>query len=228
MLRSMAGYFRRNVVGFLALFVALGGTAYAVNTVGSSDIIDGQVKSVDVGDNEINSADVKDQSLSTFDVHTFLGVDVVDNTLTGDDIQESSLGQVPSAANSGQLDGIDSTGFVRGGGSRRTYVTQDDITNFPNETGAIHWECSLGQHRLRFRTGVGSAFTVWTDIEGTVNRVSTPSGDDVFLGNPNFVAGNAHIVIRASGSDGFRGEWDVMVVSNGTDFCEWNVTEQIF
>ena len=39
----------------MALFVALGGTAYAVNTVGSADIIDGQVKSVDVGDGEILS-----------------------------------------------------------------------------------------------------------------------------------------------------------------------------
>ena len=41
--------------GDLALFVALGGTAYAVNTVGSADIIDGEVKSVDIGNNEIGS-----------------------------------------------------------------------------------------------------------------------------------------------------------------------------
>ena len=71
-----------NLVGFLALFVALGGTgAYAANTIGSTDIVDGEVK----------SADVKDQSLTTFDVSTFLGADVVDNTLTGDDINESTL-----------------------------------------------------------------------------------------------------------------------------------------
>jgi hypothetical protein len=88
-LRSRLTY--ANVMATLGVFIALGGTAYAVNTVGSTDIIDGQVKSVDVGDNEINSADVKDQSLSTFDVHTFLGVDVVDNTLTGDDVDESTL-----------------------------------------------------------------------------------------------------------------------------------------
>jgi hypothetical protein len=91
MLRGMVGYFRRNVVGFLALFVALGGTAYAVNTVGSTDIIDGQVKSVDIGDGEVKSADVKDQSLTTFDVSTFLGADVVDGTLTGADVGDNSL-----------------------------------------------------------------------------------------------------------------------------------------
>jgi hypothetical protein len=81
-----------DVCAAMALFVALGGTAYAVNTVNSSDIVDGQVKSVDVGDGEILSADVKDQSLTTFDVSTFLGADVVDGTLTGADIQDNSIG----------------------------------------------------------------------------------------------------------------------------------------
>ena len=49
------------------------------------------MKSVDIGNNEIGSGDVKDNSVNTFDVHSFLGVDVVDNTLTGDDIDESTL-----------------------------------------------------------------------------------------------------------------------------------------
>jgi hypothetical protein len=80
-----------NVMATLGVFIALGGSAYAVNTVNSSDIVDGQVKSVDVGDAEILSADVKDQSLTTFDVSTFLGADVVDGTLTGADIGDDSL-----------------------------------------------------------------------------------------------------------------------------------------
>jgi hypothetical protein len=92
MLRRLRPRSVYDVCAALALFVALGGTAYAVNTVGSTDIIDGQVKSVDVGDGEINSADVKDQSLTTFDVSTFLGADVVDGTLTGADISDNSIG----------------------------------------------------------------------------------------------------------------------------------------
>ena len=46
---------------------------------------------MDIGNGEVNSADVKDQSLTTFDVSTFLGADVVDNTLTGADVDESTL-----------------------------------------------------------------------------------------------------------------------------------------
>ena len=36
-------------------------------------------------------ADVKDNSINTFDVHSFLGVDVIDNSLTGADVDESTL-----------------------------------------------------------------------------------------------------------------------------------------
>src|SRR4051812_5052216 len=76
-----------NVVSTIAVFgVLTGGTAYAASTIGSSDIIDGQVKSVDIGNGEVNSADVKDQSLTTFDVSTFLGADIVDGSLTSADV----------------------------------------------------------------------------------------------------------------------------------------------
>ncbi len=100
MLRKLRPRSVYDVCAAMALFVALGGTAYAVNTVGSTDIIDGQVKSVDIGNNEIQSGDVKDNSINTFDVHSFLGVDVVDNTLTGADINESTLNlpQTPTTA----------------------------------------------------------------------------------------------------------------------------------
>jgi hypothetical protein len=94
MLQRLLSYLGRNVIGLMALFVALGGTAYAVNTVNSSDIVDGQVKSVDVGDGELKSADVKDESLTTFDVSTFLGADVVNGSLTGDDIADESVSSI--------------------------------------------------------------------------------------------------------------------------------------
>jgi hypothetical protein len=97
-LRSRLTY--ANVVATLALFVALGGTAYAVNTVGSSDIIDGQVKSVDIGNGEVNSADVKDQSLTTFDVSTFLGADIVDGSLEDQDIAEGTFVNFLASINS--------------------------------------------------------------------------------------------------------------------------------
>jgi hypothetical protein len=81
-----------DVMAAIGCFAVLAtGTAYAANTVFSTDIVDGEVKSVDIGNGEVGSADVKDNSLNTFDVHSFLGVDVVDGSLTGADIGDGTL-----------------------------------------------------------------------------------------------------------------------------------------
>jgi hypothetical protein len=80
--------------------VLAGGTAYAANTIGSSDIINGQVKSADIGNNQVRSADVRDDTIAN-------------GGLTGKDIIEGSLGTVPAADT---LDGMDSKDFARLGG----------------------------------------------------------------------------------------------------------------
>jgi hypothetical protein len=69
------------VIACLALFVALGGVGYAAATIGSSAIVDNSIRSKDVRNNDLRGKDVRA------------------DTLKGDDIDESSLGQVPSAAN---------------------------------------------------------------------------------------------------------------------------------
>ena len=60
-------HLRSNVVGYVALFVALSGTAIALpgqDTVSSGDIIDGQVKTDDISDtNGVRSTDVRDDTL---------------------------------------------------------------------------------------------------------------------------------------------------------------------
>jgi hypothetical protein len=66
--RHLAG----NLVAYVALFVALGGGAYAAatagkNTVKSKSIKDGQVKTKDLGRNAVVTAKVKDGSLTATD-----------------------------------------------------------------------------------------------------------------------------------------------------------------
>ena len=46
------------VVAYLALFIALGGTAYAVNTVRSEDIVDGQVRNADLAKGAVTSSKI--------------------------------------------------------------------------------------------------------------------------------------------------------------------------
>jgi hypothetical protein len=68
------------VVAYLALFVALGGTAYAANEWTGRNIVNGSIKQVDLGANSVNSTKV------------------VNNSIKGADILESSLGTVPKAS----------------------------------------------------------------------------------------------------------------------------------
>ena len=61
-------HMRSNIVGYVALFVALSGTAVALpatNTVFSDDIVNGEVRSKDISDtNGVRSADVRDDDRS--------------------------------------------------------------------------------------------------------------------------------------------------------------------
>jgi hypothetical protein len=111
MQNRIANHIRSNIVGYIALFLfAMGGSAYALdgplpgqNQVGSEDIINGEVTSVDVGANAIGSAKIADRSVKNADLSLgaassntiadggIQGIDVKNNTLTGTQIDESSL-----------------------------------------------------------------------------------------------------------------------------------------
>ena len=79
MLRRIGTHVRNQWMGALALFVALGGTAFAAtgaldgpapgqNSVGSLDIINGQVQNGDLQDNAVGSSKVNNDTLTAADI----------------------------------------------------------------------------------------------------------------------------------------------------------------
>src|SRR5919108_2173328 len=90
---------RSNVIGYIALFVALGGTAWAANSVGSSDVIDTSLQSIDLKDDAgVKSADVANDTatgggLASADLRadSVGSSEVIDESLGGADIDESTL-----------------------------------------------------------------------------------------------------------------------------------------
>lgn len=78
-----------NVVASIALFVALGGTSYAVATIDGSDVENGSLTGVDIQNSSLTGKDVKTGAIS--------GSDVQRNSLDGADIAEGELGTVPNA-----------------------------------------------------------------------------------------------------------------------------------
>jgi hypothetical protein len=90
MQERIRSHIRSNVVGYLALFVALGGTAYAVdgplpgqNQVGSADVINNDVQSADIKDANVATADIRSGAVNSGKI--------LDGSVTGADVDESTL-----------------------------------------------------------------------------------------------------------------------------------------
>jgi len=94
-LRARLSY--SNVTATLALFLALGGTSYAVIHVGSGDLIDNSIRSRDVRDGGLLSRDLRDRTIRARDVHR--------NTLGSGAVKESALGTVPRATDAERVGG---------------------------------------------------------------------------------------------------------------------------
>jgi hypothetical protein len=118
----ISDHIRSNVVGYVALFIALSGTVYAADKVGSRDIKTGAVKSKQIGDDGIKSKDIKDEN----------GVrsrDVKDGSLTGEDIDASTLdGVVPGGAAGGDLAGNFPDPAIAPGAVDAGKVADDSLT----------------------------------------------------------------------------------------------------
>ena len=94
-LRARLSY--ANVTATVALFVALGGTSYAVLHVGSDDIINNSLRSRDIRNDTVLSRDVRDRTIRARDVHR--------DSLGSRVIKESALTTVPRAATAERLGG---------------------------------------------------------------------------------------------------------------------------
>lgn len=95
MLRRGAAHVRRQAVAYLALFVALTGTAIAAGpSITGGNVRDGTLSGLDVGDGSLSSIDVKNGSLTGADVKfgSLDGTDVRNSGLTGSDVRDRALG----------------------------------------------------------------------------------------------------------------------------------------
>jgi hypothetical protein len=127
MIRRIGAYFARNHLALLALFIALGGTSYAVsrNSVGTSQIKNNSVRSADIrNDNRrgggLVGSDIRNSAIAGRDVRngSLTGSDVQDNSLFTSDIASNAIGADELRANS-----------VRGSELATNSVQGDEVQN---------------------------------------------------------------------------------------------------
>lgn len=178
-----------NVLGLIALFIALGAGAYAAglapDSVKSKHIKDGQVKSVDVQDDGLTGADIDEDSVG--EVPSATGADSANFA--------TSAGSATTAGDADQLDGKDSTQFQQ--------VGSDNWSNLPlNQAAApgfCNWQPFLGGFAdpqiFRDRDGM-------VHLRGVAKAVDGTSGAPGACGA---VAGFDENIVNVGGvPDGYR------------------------
>jgi hypothetical protein len=146
------------VVALIALFVSLGGSAYAVATIGSDDIINGSIRNRDFKDGTLRGQESKRDGFG------------------GGAIKESTLGQVPSAGAAVVAEGLrhavisDVGGTVRGRGvasSARTGDGQYQVV-FDRDVRNCVYAATLGDESA---AGAGNGQISVTSSAANVNGV---------------------------------------------------------
>jgi hypothetical protein len=159
--RRLRSHVRSNAVGYVALFIALSGSAYAAtlapsNSVNSASIIDGQVKTRDLASNAVSRSKVKDGSIS--------GSKLADGAVNGSKVAAGSLNG--AVIKDGTIDRADLTASA--------LLAEPVIAVAPNPQAPTD-PCATGQTGIfcgTFWDGTSNTVGSWSNVGGELAPVA--------------------------------------------------------
>ena len=92
---KLGNHARSNAIAYIALFFAVGGgTAFAANTVFSSDIVNGEVTSADIGGQEVQTSDIGNDTVTGAKIpnESIGNVDLKAGAVRGSEIANGQVG----------------------------------------------------------------------------------------------------------------------------------------
>ncbi len=172
-------HLRTNAIAYLALFVALGGTAYAAATIGAKDIKADAVRQKHIKAGAVHTEEILDDTVS--------GIDIADGSIGGSDISETSLqGLLGTEVQSGLY----------------ADATEDPLAELNGAALEIHDDGNADAVKevVVEHTGLGGVYHVLRDDQTVVNVA--PSSSVTIAADDNVL----DLVVHASGFGGAKQE----------------------
>src|SRR5215208_5605913 len=165
--------------------VVAGGTAYAADTIGSSDVINESLLSEDIKNGEVRFSELANSSVGTFKVidNSLQAADLAADSVTGSEVANSSL--TGNDVDTGSLFGSDIANSSLSG----TDVATDSLT------GSDVSESSLDVREMGCQIGVVQAFA---RVKGQSGMPSTYSDSATWSDTRNNCSGGTIQVRRES------------------------------
>ena len=192
----------------------------------------GSIDSREIKNSAIRGKDVRNDGLTGADVRRLGSGDISDNSLTGNDVLESSLGKVPSASNADSANTANAADSVRPNGVDTAALQKDAVTAAKIADGAV------GSSKLA--AGIPRDVQYVFEVDGTASvdnngDAECPAGKlpigggaaAPFYGATGFVAITvsrpARITPGLPGGDTFNGWYASAIEVNGGSTQGWGI-----